>query len=136
MEINKSLATADKIAMSGIVTLGGNLTVVNLAGTLAKGDTFDLIDRTIAGTFATFTLPSLPTGLVWDTSQLGVGGNGTIKVACDGSLTADAGWPKTICGGCGVAIGGSPTGHGGAAPLTYGWTPPAGCLTRRRPIPR
>ncbi len=89
IEINKTTGGADKIVMSsGTVTLGGNLTVVNLAGTLAKDDTFDLVDGTIANSFASFTLPSLPTGLAWDATQLSAGGNGTIKVVCDGTLTA------------------------------------------------
>src|ERR1035441_5794845 len=75
MEINKTLGTADKIVMSsGTVTLGGNLTVVNLAGTLALGDTFTLISGTMAGGFTSYTLPALTTGLAWDTSQLSPGG--------------------------------------------------------------
>jgi autotransporter-associated beta strand protein len=100
MEINKTAATADKIVMSsGTVTLGGNLTVVNLAGTLALNDTFDLFDGTIAGGFTSFSLPSPPAGLAWDTSQLVPGGNGTIKVVCGGTLSASAGSPHTICSG-------------------------------------
>src|ERR1019366_1134414 len=79
LEINRTaVPNADKIVMSsGTVTLGGNLTVVDLGGALASGDTFDLIDGTIAGGFATFTLPSLVAGLAWDTSQLAPGGDGT-----------------------------------------------------------
>src|SRR5439155_2650385 len=80
MEINKTAGMADKIVMSsGTVTLGGNLTVMNLAGALALNDTFDLIDGTIAGTFSSFTLPTPPAGLTWDRSQLAAGGDGTIK---------------------------------------------------------
>jgi autotransporter-associated beta strand protein len=128
MEINKTLGTADKIVTSiGTVTLGGNLTAVNLAGTLALNDTFDLIDGTIAGAFSSFTLPTLPAGLAWDTSQLTAGGNGTIKVVCDGTLTASAGANQTICLGSSVAIGGSPTASGGSGSgYTYLWSPATG----------
>ncbi|MSU58846.1 MAG: hypothetical protein EXS35_11890 [Pedosphaera sp.] len=79
MEIDKTAATADKIVMSsGTVTLGGNLTVANLAGTLAAGDSFDLIDGTIAGGFTAITLPSLASGLAWNLANLTV--DGTISV--------------------------------------------------------
>lgn len=92
MEINKAVGpvlTADKIVMtSGTVTLGGNLTVTNTGIALAVGDTFDLIDGTIAGAFATFNLPALAPGLAWDTSKLAAGEDGTITVVCDASLTA------------------------------------------------
>jgi autotransporter-associated beta strand protein len=128
MEVNKTAVTADKIVMSsGTVTLGGNLTVVNLAGTLAKDDTFDLIDGTIAGAFSSYTLPSLATGLAWDTSQLSVGGNGTLKVVCDGTLTASSGSDVSTCSGVGVGIGGGPTASGGSGSgYTYLWSPATG----------
>lgn len=92
MEINKApgpVLTADKIVMSsGTVTLGGNLTVTATGNALALGDTFDLIDGAIAGSFASFTLPTPPAGLAWDTTKLAAGQNGTITLICDGSLTA------------------------------------------------
>jgi autotransporter-associated beta strand protein len=129
MEISKTAGTADKVVMSsGTVTLGGNLTVVNLAGALALGDTFDLIDGTIAGTFASFTLPVLPAGLAWDHSQLAPGGNGTIKVICDGTLAAHAGANQSLCFVGSAVIGGSPTATGGSdiGTYTYSWTPTTG----------
>jgi autotransporter-associated beta strand protein len=127
MEISKTAANADKIVMSsGTVTLGGNLNVVNLGGTLVLGDTFTLISGTKAGSFGSFTLPALATGLKWDTSQLSAGGNGTIKVVCDGTLAASAGANKTTCPGVGVAIGGSPTATGGSGSYTYSWSPGTG----------
>ena len=128
MEISKTAGTADKIVMtSGTVTLGGNLTVVNLAGTLVLGDTFDLIDGTIAGTFTSFTLPSLPTGLAWDKTQLSAGGNGTIKVVCDGTLAAHAGADQSLCYLVESAVlGGSPTATGGSGSYTYSWSSATG----------
>ena len=126
MEINRTAApNADKIVMNGgTVTLGGNLTVVDLGGGLTLGDTFDLIDGTIANSFTTFTLPALAPGLGWNASQLSPGGNGTITVV---TLTADAGPNQTICSGTGVPIGGSPTASGGSGGgYTYLWTPATG----------
>jgi autotransporter-associated beta strand protein len=129
MEIDRgAVPNADKIVMSsGTVTLGGTLNVSNIGGSLLAGDTFDLIDGTIAGSFSSINLPSLPTGLLWDTSQLGAGGNGTIKVVCSGTLAASAGANKITCSGAGVVIGGSPTASGGSGSgYTYSWSPATG----------
>jgi autotransporter-associated beta strand protein len=82
MQINKTAGTADKIVMSsGTVTLGGTLNVTNLAGTLANGDSFDLMDGSIAGSFTTLNLPTPPLGLQWNTSQLVVNGNISVEYA-------------------------------------------------------
>jgi autotransporter-associated beta strand protein len=129
MEIDRAASpNADKIVMSsGTATLGGNLTVVNLGGALALGDTFDLIDGTIAGAFASMTLPSLPAGLAWNTSQLAPGGDGTIRVVCDGTLSASAGANTNACSGNGTVIGGSPTASGGSGSgYSYSWSPTTG----------
>jgi autotransporter-associated beta strand protein len=127
MEISKTAGTADKIVMSsGTVTLGGNLTVANLAGTLVKGDTFTLISGTMAGAFSSYTLPALATGLAWDHSQLAPGGAGTITVVCGGTLAANAGPNKNVCSGSGVVIGASPVATGGSGTYTYSWSPSTG----------
>jgi autotransporter-associated beta strand protein len=83
LEVEETSGDADLIASSGTVTLGGNLTVVQLdpANPFVLGDTFHLIGGSFAGTFNTCTLPALSPGLAWDTSQLGPGGNGSIVVA-------------------------------------------------------
>ncbi len=127
LEISKTAGTADKLVMSsGTVTLGGNLTMVNLAGTLVKGDAFDLIDGAIAGTFDTFTLPALTAGLKWDTTQLSAGGDGTIKVICDATLAANAGANQNLCYSGSTVIGGSPTATGGGGGYAYSWSPTTG----------
>ncbi|PWU11447.1 MAG: hypothetical protein C5B50_23310 [Verrucomicrobia bacterium] len=127
MELSKTVASADQIASSGTITLGGTLNVANLAGTLALGDTFTLFSGTLAGSFSSTTLPATPTGTTWDTSQLSAGGNGTIKVVCSGTLAASAGPNKTVaCPGNSVAIGGSPTATGGSGTYTYSWSPGTG----------
>lgn len=47
-------------------------------------------------------------------------------ITVDPVPVADAGAPKTICGGDNVNIGGSPSGSGGTGTLTYLWTPSTG----------
>jgi len=129
MEINRngSSPLADKITLtSGTLSLGGTLTVANLGAVLQVNDTFDLFDGTLSGSFTTLNLPTLSSGLTWDTSQLNAGGNGTIKVSCDGSLTASAGSNQTICSGGGVVIGGSPTANAGSGSYSYAWSPSTG----------
>ena len=77
-EINKTAGTSDKVVGLTSVTYGGTLTVVNLSGTLAADDTFELFDAgSYGGSFTATNLPSLGTGLAW-TNQLAI--DGTIKV--------------------------------------------------------
>lgn len=71
MELDRTNSqTADKIV--GLGTLGGTLTATNIGQSLVVGDTFDLFDGTLAGSFSTLTLPF---GTVhWITSDLAAGG--------------------------------------------------------------
>ncbi len=79
MELNKAAGTSDSVQGISTATYGGTLTVTNLGGTLAAGDSFTLFSASMyAGSFSNITLPSLPTGLAWNTANLGV--NGTINV--------------------------------------------------------
>jgi hypothetical protein len=59
------------------ISLGGTLTVENIGPALHIGDTFDLFDGALSGSFATLALSGYYT---WNTSQLVAGGNGTITV--------------------------------------------------------
>lgn len=79
MELNKATGTNDTIVGATSITYGGTLTVVNLGGTLAAGDTFKLFGAwAYSGTFTSTNLPALSAGLAWDTS--GLLADGTIKV--------------------------------------------------------
>jgi hypothetical protein len=64
----------DALHVTGQLSLAGllNLTFTNAATYMpAAGNSFNLLDwGSLAGTFASISLPSLPGGLVWDTSQL------------------------------------------------------------------
>ena len=72
MEIDAGSLTSDLVNdTSGTVNFGGTLTVQNLSGTLAVGESFNIFDGALAGSFATINLPSLADpGLQWDLSQL------------------------------------------------------------------
>lgn len=79
---NSSLTDADRLLVSGTVTLGGTLTVLNSSGSMAweKFDSWQLFDWTAItggvtpGTggniFSSIVLPSLTSGFVWDTDAL------------------------------------------------------------------
>jgi hypothetical protein len=55
------------------------LKVINLHDPLAAGDTFQIFSATnFSGNFATLNLPTLGTGLAWNTTNLNV--NGTLSV--------------------------------------------------------
>ncbi len=93
LDINKdNTPTADKIKGNSTVALGGTLVVVNSSTTpLASGDTFDLFDGTLSGGFANVVLPTLDSGLSWNTANLAV--NGTVAVEGVGST------PHPVIGG-------------------------------------
>ncbi len=74
MEIHKAAASRDVLSVVGPLTLGGNLIVSNLGGTLAGDDSFDLFEGgAITGSFSSITLPALDFGFAWDTTALGSG---------------------------------------------------------------
>jgi MYXO-CTERM domain-containing protein len=61
----------DHIDILGTATLGGALNVVTIDGFVPQsGNTFDLFDGTLSGTFASVNLPALASGLFWDQSAL------------------------------------------------------------------
>jgi hypothetical protein len=72
MEIDRSAGqNADLIAASGTLDYGGStLVVTNTGASLLAGDTFNLFDGTISGVFGSTNLPTLDSGLAWDTSLL------------------------------------------------------------------
>jgi autotransporter-associated beta strand protein len=71
MKLNQTSGTNDVLSVGGALTYGGTLTVTNLSGTLAAGDSFKLFNAsTYAGYFNTTNLPVLGNSLVWDTSAL------------------------------------------------------------------
>jgi hypothetical protein len=76
MEISGSPALNDAVLGLTSVTYGGNLVVNNIGGTPAAGAKFTLFSAaTRQGSFASVTLPNLPSPLTW-----------TNKLALDGSI--------------------------------------------------
>ena len=87
MELNRSAGqNADLISASGAVTDAGSLVVNNIGPSLLAGDSFNLFDGAISGTFAGVSLPTLDAGLGWDTSQLYT--TGVIMVTPEPATTA------------------------------------------------
>lgn len=89
VEINRNggAPLADKLAVSGSLTIGGTLTVENIGGVLdlAVGDSFDVFDAgSVGGSFDTVDLPPLPSGRAWNTSRLNT--DGIIAVVQTGTL--------------------------------------------------
>lgn len=75
-----SALSADKVSGLTTLTYGGTLLVTNTCTeALVAGDAFQLFSATTrAGSFSTITLPTLPSGLIWETS--GLAESGTIAV--------------------------------------------------------
>jgi autotransporter-associated beta strand protein len=80
MKLNKTSVTNDVLSVAGTLTYGGTLSLTNLAGTLAAGDSFKMFTAgTYSGAFARL-LPATPgTGLVWNTNTLST--DGILRVA-------------------------------------------------------
>jgi uncharacterized protein with beta-barrel porin domain len=75
MEISKTPKTNDALLVAGTLALNGSLTVSNLAGAPALGDSFKLFTATtISGNFNSVTLPQLTTGLAWNKTTLTTSG--------------------------------------------------------------
>ena len=81
IKINRNNGTPlnDQIVLpSSGITYGGTLTVNNIGAPLTAGDSFQIFSATnYNGAFATLNLPSLGTGLAWNTSTLT---NGVLSV--------------------------------------------------------
>jgi hypothetical protein len=115
---------ADKVNKSGgILGLTGALKVVLDTGgiPLALGDTFTLFGGTLAGSFSAISLPALPVGLEWNTSQLTGGGNGTLTVVLC-TLGANASGATTICNGGSATLTATASGGSGIY-NSYVWSP-------------
>lgn len=81
MELNAAAGTADQLAAASIA-YGGALTVTNVNGALASGNSFKLFSApSLTGTFDAITLTALSPGLYWS-NTLAVDG----KVAVAGAL--------------------------------------------------
>jgi autotransporter-associated beta strand protein len=75
-QFNGELAT-----VGGSITYGGALIVTNTSGTLASGESFQLFHSgsgTYPGSFSSIQLPTLASGLTWNTNQLAT--TGTISI--------------------------------------------------------
>jgi M6 family metalloprotease-like protein len=96
MRINRADAQKADLLIAPSIVLNGNLTVVNVGGTLQNGDTFQLFSASggITRNGATLTLPALPAGLSWDFSGLLV--DGTLMVTTASNVIGDPNWPDLL----------------------------------------
>ncbi|MCC6821280.1 MAG: autotransporter-associated beta strand repeat-containing protein [Verrucomicrobia subdivision 3 bacterium] len=92
MALTKGVTTdASRLVTANALTYAGSLSVTNLgANALAVGDTFTLFSApSYAGGFTSLSLPSLPVGLIWDTSRLVT--NGTLIITTNGTRAWNGG---------------------------------------------
>jgi len=74
LKLNKTAGTNDSVLGLTSIVYGGTLTVTNLGGTLAAGDSFKIFQaQNQNGSFTALNLPPLGTGLAWDTNALASG---------------------------------------------------------------
>ena len=77
IKLNATTGASDQINASSII-YGGTLTVTNISGTLAAGQSFQLFLGSYSGGFSSINLPPLAGGLLWGTNNLAI--NGTLQV--------------------------------------------------------
>ncbi len=71
LKVDAARHANDQLRIAGAAALTGNLSVSNVAGDFKEGDSFRLFEATeYSGAFEHFTLPTLPTGLEWNTQRL------------------------------------------------------------------
>ena len=89
MRLNHSSLTSDTVQGAAAVVYGGTLSLTNLAGTVAVGDTYTLFTAgSYTGSFSAI-LPATPgPGLQWNTSGLAVNGQLTINSVAQPSFLA------------------------------------------------
>jgi uncharacterized protein with beta-barrel porin domain len=88
IEISKTPKTNDVLKTLRTLTLGGTLTVTNLAGAPALGDSFKILDAlTFTGNFTKANLPQLTTGLTWNRTALASTGMITVVTNPPPALT-------------------------------------------------
>jgi autotransporter-associated beta strand protein len=110
MKINQTSGTNDALSVGATLTLGGTLTVINLSGTLAAGDSFKLFNAsTITGSFGATNLPALDGNLFWDTSRLT---NGILSVASPAAPVSYLAINNFSLSGTDLVIGGTNQGTG------------------------
>jgi len=92
-----TLPAPEQVVCYGTLTFGGNLVVTQVSSPLQAGDTFDLFGFTgDPGSFASITLPTLDSGLAWDTGRLSV--DGTIRVVATGGPQPQLTGPQIVDG--------------------------------------
>jgi autotransporter-associated beta strand protein len=105
MEIDPTGSPNSDRLVAASIAYGGVLTVTALRSPVG-GETFQLFSGAISGTFGAISLPTLATGLSWDTSSLNSAGtlhvNGTVIPPQIGSI-ARSGTTSVISGTGGTA---------------------------------
>ncbi|HLP77457.1 MAG TPA: autotransporter-associated beta strand repeat-containing protein, partial [Candidatus Paceibacterota bacterium] len=127
MELNPAAAANDSVLGLTSISYGGTLTVTNLGGSFAPGDTFTLFSSVggYGGAFDAIQLPPLGTGMAWDTSNLLIDGSIKVVSVVLPQITANASGGSLVLAG----TNGAPdatyqilTSTNLASPLS-GWTP-------------
>jgi autotransporter-associated beta strand protein len=102
MKLNALAGTCDQLN-AGSISFGGALTVTNVAGTFAAGQSFQLfLGGSYSGSFRTISLPALGAGLVWSNSLVANGGLQVLKLQPNISSIALTGTNLTFSGTGGV----------------------------------
>ena len=119
MILNKAASpnSSRLVVIGSPLAFGGTLTLTNLStNAFASGDTFKLFDApAFSNSWASLTLPTLSTGLAWDTNKLSL--DGTIVVTGRPGITNQ---PQSLTVFVGAPASFS-VGAAGITPFSYQW---------------
>jgi autotransporter-associated beta strand protein len=89
LQVQHSPLTNSALKITDTMTLGGTLTITNIGGPLQGGDAFTLFSAgAYVSAFASTNLPSLASGLAWNTSALASHGVLSVVSTAQANITA------------------------------------------------
>jgi autotransporter-associated beta strand protein len=119
MEINKSTSTSDAVVGLTSVSYNGTLTVTNLGGTLAAGDSFKLFNATSYNGSFDAIVPAAPGAwLAWDTNTLAIDGTLRVLAVCEVTFVSQPVGRAAVVGG---TVSFSATAHTTTGVTNYQW---------------
>ena len=95
IELDASQGTNDVLASTGSLIMNGTLTVTNIGGSLAAGQSYKLFSGALAGNFGTTNLPALGGGLSWNWNPA----TGTLSIVGGGVNTTPTNIVSSVAGG-------------------------------------
>ncbi len=117
---NRRICTGGSFTLGGSPTATGGTAPLSYSWSPATGLSSTTSANPVASPLSTTTYT------VTVTDSAGCTATRSVTISISPTVVANAGADRTICNGASTTIGGSPSGSGGTAPLSYSWSPSTG----------